>query len=51
MSILAFVTDQIAVRKLLDYRGLGTPRAEMPPPILEILHVAEQGEGWGVPAD
>ena len=51
MSILAFVTDQLAVRKLLDYLGLGTPLEEIPPPIREILRVAEHGEGWGVPAD
>jgi len=52
MSLLAFVTDQIAVRRILDHLGLSTPQAERPPPpVPEILRVAEHGDGWGVPAE
>ena len=52
MSLLAFVTDQIAVRGILDHLGLSTPQAERPPPpVPEILRVAEHGDGWGVPAE
>ena len=28
----------------------GTPEAKKPPPIREVIRVAEQDEGWGVPA-
>jgi hypothetical protein len=34
-----------------DHLGLSTPEVDKPPPPLpEILRVAEQGGGWGVPA-
>ena len=50
MSI-TFVTDAFAIRRVLDHLGLSTPEAEKPPPpFREVLRVAEQGEGWGVPA-
>jgi hypothetical protein len=51
MSLIAFVTDQVAIGKILDHLGLSTPEAEKPPPPgREPLCVAEHGEGWGVPA-
>ena len=50
MSIVAFLTDAFAIRKILDHLGLSTPEAENPPPQREVLRVAEHGEGWGVPA-
>jgi hypothetical protein len=50
MAVVAFVTDAFAIRKILDHLGLSTPEAEKPPPLREVLRVAEHGEGWGVPA-
>jgi hypothetical protein len=52
MSIVGFVTDSVAISRILDHLGLSsTPqRQEKPPPIREIARVAEHGEGWGVPA-
>jgi hypothetical protein len=32
MSLIAFVTDQMAIGKILDHLGLGTPQAAKPPP-------------------
>ena len=32
MSLIAFVTDQVAVGRILDHLGLNTPEAEKPPP-------------------
>jgi len=32
MSLIAFVTDQLAIGKILDHLGLSTPEAEKPPP-------------------
>jgi hypothetical protein len=51
MSIVAFVTDAFVIRRILDHLGLGTPAAGKPPPPREVLRVAEQDEGWGVPAE
>jgi hypothetical protein len=51
MSTIAFVTDRVAIGKILDHLGLSTLEAEKPPPhVRELLCVAEHGEGWGVPA-
>jgi hypothetical protein len=51
MSPIAFVTDQVAIGRILDHLGLSTPEAEKPPPpVPQILRVAEHGDGWGVPA-
>jgi hypothetical protein len=50
MSVAGFVTDGAAIGRILRHLGLSTPEAEKPPPVREVLRVAEQGEGWGVPA-
>jgi hypothetical protein len=53
MSILAFVSDQHSISRMLEHLGLRSPELDRPPParqIREITRVAEQGEGWGVPA-
>jgi hypothetical protein len=51
MQILAFLTDQLSIRRILDHLGLSPTQEAKPPPIQELLRVAEQGEGWGVPAN
>ena len=50
LSILAFVSDQHSIRRILDHLGLRPLENDKPPPPREILRVAEYGEGWGVPA-
>jgi hypothetical protein len=53
MSILAFVSDQHSISRILEHLGLRSPELDRPPPareIHEITRVAEAGEGWGVPA-
>ena len=46
MSLVDFVTDQIAIRRILDHLGLTTPQAEKPPPPApKILRLAEHGDG------
>ena len=51
MSILAFVSDQHSIRRVLPppsaLAGAGPSSAR---PASEVLRVAEHGEGWGVPA-
>lgn len=44
------VTDAFAIHRILDHLGLSTPEADKPPPLREVLRVAEHNEGWGVPA-
>jgi hypothetical protein len=51
MSILAFVSDQHSIKRILEHLGLYSPQQDKPPPAREILRVAEQGESWGVPPD
>jgi len=51
MSILAFVTDQLSIRRILDHLGLDLTEQNKPPPPREALRVAEHAEGWGVPPD
>jgi hypothetical protein len=52
MSVVAFVTDQVAIGWILDHLGLSNPEAEKPPPpVRELLRVAEHGDGWGVPQE
>jgi hypothetical protein len=50
MSILAFVSDQHSISRILEHLGLRSPELDRPPPPRQILRVAELGEGWGVPA-
>jgi Transposase zinc-binding domain/Putative transposase len=51
MRTIAFLTDHLSIRSILDHLGLSPPEQAQPPPAREILRVAEQGEGWGVPAN
>jgi hypothetical protein len=45
MRVVAFVTDSAAIGRILDHLGLVNPEAEKPPPPLrEMLRVAEHGE-------
>jgi len=46
MSILAFVSDQHAISRILENLGLRTSQQDRPPPAREIIRVAEHGEGW-----
>jgi hypothetical protein len=52
VSVVASVTDQVAIGKILDHLGLSNPQAgKPPPPVVGMLRVAEPGDGWGVPVE
>ena len=51
MQMIAFLTDQLSIKRILDHLDLSEPPQDKPPPVREVLRVAEQGEGWGVPAE
>ena len=48
MQMIAFLTVQLSIRRILDHLGLSTPPQDKPPPVREILRGAEHDEGWGV---
>jgi hypothetical protein len=50
MSIVGFVTGSAAIGRILEHLGLSRPQTEKPPPIRELVRVAEHVDGWGVPA-
>jgi len=50
MQMIAFLTDELSIRRILDHLGLSAPPQDKPPPVREIRRVAEQGESWGLPA-
>jgi hypothetical protein len=50
MQMIAFLTDQLSIRRILDHLGLSRLEQDKPPTAREILRVAEQGDGWGMPA-
>jgi hypothetical protein len=46
MSLIAFVTDPMAIGKILEHLGLSRPQAaKPPPPSREVLRVAEHAHG------
>jgi hypothetical protein len=51
MQMIAFLADQLSIKRILDHLGLSEPPQDKPPPVREVRRVAEQGEGWGVPAE
>lgn len=44
MKLVAFVTDQLAVKRILDHLGLSTPENPRPPPTREITTVPVDDE-------
>jgi len=44
MTTIAFLTDRLSIRRIRDNLGLGVSEQAKPPPIREILRVAEHGE-------
>jgi hypothetical protein len=51
LKVVAYVTDELSITRILDHLGLSPPPPEKPPPTREVLRVAEYGEGWGLPAE
>ncbi len=47
MQIGAYITDQLAINKILDHLGLTPPEEPRPPP--EVRYVPTDNEGWELP--
>jgi hypothetical protein len=48
MSLIAFVSDSLAVRRILDHLGLSPPQQEKLPPAREVL-LSHLGQGVACP--
>ena len=49
MQMIAFLTDELFIRRILDHLGVSPPEEAKPPPPRELLRVADPGESWGAP--
>jgi len=47
MQMIAFLTDELSIRRILDHLGISAPPQDKPPPVREIVRVAEHGESSG----
>ncbi len=47
LQIVAYITDQLAINKILDHLGLTPPEEVRPPP--EVRYVPTGDEGWELP--
>jgi len=47
LQIVAYITDQLAINKILDHFGLTPPEEARPPP--EVRYVPTDDEGWELP--
>jgi len=45
MTIVAFVTDAFAIRRILDHLGLSPPEKKPPPTVREVTAVPVDEEG------
>jgi hypothetical protein len=45
LKIVAYVSDEVSIRRILDHLGLSPPEQEKPPPIPEVTRVPVDEEG------
>ncbi len=45
LKIVAYITDELSIRRILDHLGLSPPEQEKPPPAREVLRVPVADEG------
>lgn len=48
--MVAYVTDELYIRRILDHLGLSPPEQEKPPPTREVVRVPVDGEGREIQA-
>ncbi len=44
LKIVAYVTDELSITRILDHLGLSTPRQDKPPPTREVVQVPVDDE-------
>ena len=50
LKVIAYVSDEISVKRILAELGLSPPEQESPPPILEVVRVPVDDEGREIQA-
>lgn len=45
LKLIAYITDGLAIRRILDHVGLSPPEHEKPPPIRDVARVPVADEG------
>jgi hypothetical protein len=45
LKIVAYINDQISIKRILDHLGLSPPEQEKPPPTREVVRVPVDDEG------
>ncbi len=48
---MAYITDELSIRRILDHLGLSPPQQEGPPPTREVVLVPMDDEGREIQAD
>ena len=50
LKIVAYITDELSIRRILDHLGLNPPEQENPPPTREVVRVPADDEGREIQA-
>ncbi len=50
LKIVAYITDELSIARILDYLGLSPPPQEKPPPTRELVRVPVDDEGREIQA-
>jgi len=50
LRIVAYITDELSIRRILGHLGLRPPEQEKPPPTLEVVRVPVDDEGREIQA-
>ena len=50
LKIVAYITDEISIRRILDHLGLSPPEQDKPPPTREVTRVPVDDEGREIQA-
>ena len=50
LKIVAYITDELSIRRILDHLGPSPPQQERPPPTREVVRVPVDEEGREIQA-
>ena len=50
LKIVAYITDELSIRRILDHLGLSPPQQQKPPPTRELVRVPVDDEGREIQA-
>jgi hypothetical protein len=45
LKIVAYITDELSIRRILDHLGLSRPEEAKPPPVREVVRVTGRRRG------